>query len=146
AGPMAAAGMSAGLMAGMGVAAGLLAALPLVASAASQIISTVDRALASAARIASPSRLTAYHGRMLTEGIASGLTTPSALRSLSTASGQVMSAAGMAWTPPARPTYGGGGTVVHGGPQTVNATIHTQSSLTPSEKQQLTRDIAEASR
>lgn len=73
AGPMAAAGQAAGSAAGMGVAAGLNSAHGAVAAAAARIVATVNAALQSAARIASPSKLTAITGRMMGLGLGVGL-------------------------------------------------------------------------
>lgn len=72
-GAMAGAGFAVGAAAGQGVAAGLLSALGAVTAAANQIIATVNNAMVSAARIASPSKMTTDIGDYMGQGVAQGL-------------------------------------------------------------------------
>jgi hypothetical protein len=84
----------------------------------------------------------------MTLGVAAGLGDAGALRLVSSAGAGVVSAGAgaMAWSPQARPMYGGGGTIVHGGAVTVAPTIQTSTALTDSQKYALVRDIADAQR
>lgn len=93
AGAMSAAGFRVGNAAGMGVASGLNSASGAVAAASANIISIVNRTMNAAAMIASPSRLTARIGALLTAGVGVGMTAPAALRGLGSAAGQVIDTA-----------------------------------------------------
>lgn len=143
AGAMQAAGFSVGAAAGQGVVAGLLSTLGAVQAAASQIVATAAGAMAAAAQIASPSKVTMYFGEMMGAGLVQGLN--SMQPAVASASAGLMSTA-QPYLPPTAAAYGAGGTVVNQGPQTLNATIHTQSTLTDHEVRQLTYQIARAQR
>jgi len=73
AGSMGANGYNAGAAAGFGVANGLNAALGSVTAAANAIAAQVDRAIAKRLQIASPSKVTTYLGKMVGEGLVSGI-------------------------------------------------------------------------
>lgn len=73
AGRMRSAGYSVGAAAGEGVAAGMEASLWRVQQAAGSIVAAVDAAMRAKAQIQSPSRLTAYIGRMLALGPVVGI-------------------------------------------------------------------------
>lgn len=72
AGAMSAAGSNVGAAATSGVADGMLSVLWRVTAAANMVADEVDRALRSAAKIASPSKRMMYHGRMMTAGVGVG--------------------------------------------------------------------------
>lgn len=92
-GAMSGAGRAVGAAAGQGVAQGMRGQIGSIRSAANEIVSEVDRALRAAARIASPSKLTAEVGRMLTQGVAVGLESSASLRDVGISASRVIDTA-----------------------------------------------------
>lgn len=93
AGPMGSAGQSAGAAASAGVAAGLRSNIGAIRAASNEIISVVNETMRAAAKIASPSKLTAEIGRMLTAGVSGGMQAPAMLHDLGRSAARVVDTA-----------------------------------------------------